>query len=71
MCSDDNKMRVDKLREMLARERPNSPCLIHDKQVKKVKGLGDVIAALTSAVGIKPCKGCKRRQAWLNKIRIR
>ena len=29
-------------------------------------GLGDTIAKMTSAVGIKPCGGCKERQAWLN-----
>lgn len=28
--------------------------------------LGDRIAAATKAVGIKPCGGCKKRQAWLN-----
>ena len=32
------------------------------------RGLGDVIAAVTSAVGIKPCGGCKQRQETLNKI---
>ena len=30
-------------------------------------GLGDAIAKATSAVGIKPCGGCKQRQAALNK----
>lgn len=34
-------------------------------------GLGDVVATITSSVGIKPCGGCKRRQEWLNKIQIR
>lgn len=34
---------------------------------KKSRGLGDTIAKLTSAVGIKPCGGCKKRQEWLNK----
>lgn len=29
-------------------------------------GLGDVVAAGTKAVGIKPCAPCKRRQAALN-----
>jgi hypothetical protein len=29
-------------------------------------GLGDVVAAVTKAVGIKPCGGCKERQAALN-----
>jgi hypothetical protein len=31
-------------------------------------GLGDVIASATSAVGIKPCGGCKQRQEALNKL---
>lgn len=31
------------------------------------RGLGDTIAKVTSAVGIKPCGGCKKRQAKLNK----
>jgi hypothetical protein len=30
------------------------------------RGLGDTIAKITSAVGIKPCGGCKKRQAALN-----
>jgi len=29
-------------------------------------GLGDTIAKMTSAIGIKPCAGCKKRQQWLN-----
>lgn len=33
-------------------------------------GLGDIVEALTTAVGIKPCAGCKRRKAALNKVRI-
>lgn len=33
----------------------------------KWTGLGDVVASATKAVGIKPCGGCKKRQAWLNK----
>lgn len=31
-------------------------------------GLGDTIAKVTSAVGIKPCGGCKKRQRQLNKL---
>lgn len=30
-------------------------------------GLGDVIKRATSAVGIKPCGGCQRRAAALNR----
>ena len=36
-------------------------------KVKPVKpGLGDVVAGATKSVGIKPCGGCKKRQAALN-----
>jgi len=34
---------------------------------QKSRGIGDTIAKMTSAVGIRPCGGCKQRQAWLNK----
>jgi hypothetical protein len=30
------------------------------------RGLGDTIAKITNAVGIKPCGGCKKRQKKLN-----
>lgn len=33
-----------------------------------LRGLGDVVAAVTSAVGITPCGGCKQRQAALNRL---
>lgn len=33
-----------------------------------MRGLGDVVAAVTTAVGIKPCGGCKQRQAALNRL---
>ena len=33
-----------------------------------MRGLGDVVAAVTTAVGIKPCGGCKERQAALNRL---
>lgn len=32
-------------------------------------GLGDLIERLAAFCGIKPCEGCKRRQAFLNKFR--
>ena len=28
--------------------------------------LGDKVEAVTSALGIKPCGGCKKRKDWLN-----
>jgi hypothetical protein len=33
-----------------------------------VRGLGDVVAKVTKAVGIKPCGGCKERQKKLNEL---
>lgn len=35
---------------------------------KSMRGLGDVVAAVTKAVGIKQCRACKKRQEKLNKI---
>lgn len=35
---------------------------------KKVKGLGDVIAKVTEAIGIEPCDGCNERKEVLNKL---
>lgn len=34
--------------------------------LKQPTKLGDIIASLTSKVGVKPCGGCKDRQEWLN-----
>jgi hypothetical protein len=33
-------------------------------------GLGDMIAKITSAVGVKPCKPCEERRKKLNRWRI-
>lgn len=32
------------------------------------RGLGDTIAKVTNAIGVKPCAPCKKRQEYLNKI---
>ena len=51
-----------------------SPTLLHickDGQPYdgvSTRGLGDVVAKVTSAVGVKPCGKCKQRQAKLNKL---
>jgi hypothetical protein len=37
-------------------------------KIKKIKGLGDVIATITNAVGIEQCEGCEKRQHQLNKL---
>lgn len=40
---------------------------VMDKE-EYLRGLGDVIAKATAAIGIKPCAGCKERQEALNKL---
>lgn len=37
------------------------------QEFNRSRGLGDTIAKMASAVGIKPCGGCKQRQDWLNR----
>lgn len=38
------------------------------KTKKEINGLGDVVAAITSAVGVEPCDNCKDRQFKLNRL---
>jgi pantoate kinase len=59
---------LDEIRKLLAERYPNEPCFNHGEEVKKVKGLGDVVAKITGFFGIKPCSGCKKRQRALNKL---
>lgn len=33
-----------------------------------IRGAGDLIASITSSVGIRPCDSCKQRQQTLNQI---
>lgn len=37
-------------------------------RVKAAQGLGDVVKATTSAVGIKPCSPCQKRAEKLNRM---
>ena len=39
-----------------------------DFGLKRSRGVGDTIAKVTKAVGIKPCGGCNKRRAKLNEI---
>lgn len=34
---------------------------------ERIRGVGDVVAKVTKAVGIKPCAPCQKRRQWLNK----
>jgi hypothetical protein len=46
-----------------------APAQITPEQPKQgFRGLGDVVAAATKAIGIKPCQACGRRQAALNRL---
>jgi predicted nucleotidyltransferase len=42
--------------------------LLKAETVTAVRGLGDVIAKITTAIGIKPCRGCGERQEQLNQL---
>ena len=46
-----------------ARHRIRLPGFIKDEEI----GLGDAIKRVTYAVGIKPCSGCQKRAAALNR----
>lgn len=35
---------------------------------EKSKGLGDTVKKMAEAVGIRQCRGCKKRQEKLNKL---
>ena len=43
-----------------------SPARRHSDE-KRPLGLGDVVAWVTSKLGIEKCPGCKRREGWLNR----
>lgn len=32
------------------------------------RGLGDTVAKVTKAMGLRPCRGCRKRQAKLNQL---
>lgn len=63
-----SKEELEQMRRLIKENHPNEACFGQEKTVQKVRGLGDVVAAATSALGIKPCGGCKKRQSWLNKL---
>ena len=66
--NDVDQTELDRLRQLLTKERPNLPCLNREMSVSKVSGLGDVVAKITGFFGIKPCGGCKKRQRRLNEL---
>jgi len=42
-------------------------CTVNGRKPPPARGVGDLIARATHAIGIKPCGGCKKRQAALNR----
>ena len=40
----------------------------HVNHTCKSRGLGDTVAKITQAVGVKPCGKCKKRQQKLNEM---
>ena len=49
----------------IARLKPRHECP-QGGAVSPARGLGDMVAKVTTAVGVKPCGGCKQRQRSLN-----
>ena len=43
------------------------PISIPISRLKRDVGLGDIVKKVTAAVGIRPCGGCSRRAAALNR----
>lgn len=43
-------------------------CWKASPKAKPMTGLGDLVAAATATIGIKPCTKCKKRQEKLNKL---
>jgi hypothetical protein len=46
---------------------PTQPYRLQVPGIRKNIGLGDAIKQTTTALGIKPCGGCERRAAALNR----
>lgn len=44
------------------------PLSVPVPRLKRDIGLGDVVKKLTQAVGVRPCGGCARRAAALNRV---
>ena len=62
------EQKQEELRDLAARLGKEHHCFSDPTQIKKMEGLGDLVAKVTSTIGIKPCTGCKKRQSLLNKF---
>jgi len=67
MTKTDEHTGLERTENMGASDRPahhvRLPGFVTDEQI----GLGDAIERVTSYIGIRPCGGCKRRAAALNR----
>lgn len=51
----------------LQRQDPRQPASVRVPGLTHPVGLGDFLAAATSALGVKPCGGCQKRKEELNR----
>jgi hypothetical protein len=57
---------IEDLFPQLAEE--NKTDVLEEQEDKSITGLGDVVKSITSALGIKQCEACKKRQETLNRL---
>lgn len=57
-----------KARAAKPRERPRFEVRVPGFVSDEVIGLGDTVKYVSSAIGIRPCSGCSRRAAALNRL---
>ncbi len=60
-------VKKESLTKLVAVERPPHRVRLPGFLIEEEVGLGDVIKRVTYAMGIKPCGGCEKRAAALNR----
>ena len=69
---------ADALRRWAHEDSPQHAALLDRRQWEAInsgqrppaaqsRGLGDTVAKITKAVGVKPCGKCEKRRGWLNR----
>ena len=66
MKEEDAKSSIELEQEQEEAAGMRLPGFVNDEDV----GLGDALKRVTSAMGIRPCGGCERRAAALNRLLI-
>jgi hypothetical protein len=64
--SRNGNLAVPPLRVRMPGETPALPAA--PKTSEPMRGLGDAVARVTTALGVKPCMSCKQRQEMLNRM---